>query len=740
MILYIECRAILMEVHFKSTVLLTIAKAVTSKQMIIIMNKLMNDDDIYLKFLMDARMNSIDQSVMSSSSSPSLPVVPCNEQCTLAVELNDASLFKKHFFSVLKELFYNNYLVNDQCVIGSAGDNSVDHHCLDNKTTESDDAICSHQREQFQVCNSYNKNTSDGNYHKKVLRQLMELVRIDQYDQQSSHTSKHSPLLQQVYPKIDSIFEAQQSVCLSSRNQTVAIMGELLRPTSNRSTCATVSTVARDASQDKFALVNDSNHRHRKNITATELSSSHRNRNNCGSSASCQRHVATKSSQAFSANAPKSSIRHHRQSNSYLNSIKQLFQYMIIVNCLVFVVDNSLLQMKIGVFGMISNNHTASATSTAFTTVPAAMLPSLNRSYSELMHNKHRIAASNVQENSDASHHGHSSPEQALNPHDLDALNSSLSLSQSHMGHTTSGGHANHNAMPESVSDGKQQQHGHHEHHTNQHQNLPNSHGQRDSEGDMVQDSPQVSAEEGGHHTTTARAAFNSEQMGEINGCRSCQMREQLKQHNLASIKMHILARLAMSQPPNITKLPPISEQIIQSFYSQNGWRYMRKNSKAEFDTIERQGRRNYHSSDPDVNDMQGDDPMATAHQSFDDIDAYNYQDHESTVQHHHHRTVSSHEPALTQAHHHDHHHEYYHTRHMGINNIKKFDSVESNEPMSHKYHPQSEYNDEYDEYSSSSGSVYNMDYYDEVPEEVEETEEAFYSSTDSIYAFPNGK
>lgn len=87
----------------------------------------------------------------------------------------------------------------------------------------------------------------------------------------------------------------------------------------------------------------------------------------------------------------------------------------------------------------------------------------------------------------------------------------------------------------------------------------------------------------------------NGEDSGseEFTRCTSCQFREQLKAHNLASIKMHILARLSMTHPPNITGRPHIAEEILQTFYENVDFRYIRVRN----DTPD------------ELNEMQGDDP-----------------------------------------------------------------------------------------------------------------------------------
>lgn len=177
---------------------------------------------------------------------------------------------------------------------------------------------------------------------------------------------------------------------------------------------------------------------------------------------------------------------------------------------------------------------------------------------------------------------------------------------------------------------------------------------------------------------------------------------------------MHILARLAMSQPPNITTRPPISEHLIQSFYSQNGFRYIRVKN-------------NYHNDgdDQDMNDMLGDDPASYHAESV------------SSVAEHGHGPKSL--PSLTEHHGQHRHHDTQQHHHNRHNNIQKFDDIEN---VSHKYfNTDNEYNDEFDSFDERGGIVYNPDYYDEVPPEFDDdADEAFYSITDSIYSYPKRK
>lgn len=95
----------------------------------------------------------------------------------------------------------------------------------------------------------------------------------------------------------------------------------------------------------------------------------------------------------------------------------------------------------------------------------------------------------------------------------------------------------------------------------------------------------------------------------EFSRCASCQFREQLKAQNLASIKMHILARLSMTHPPNITGRPHISEQILQTFYQNNDFRYIRIRNGSNGGGGGGGSNSNPFFTDDDLNEMQGDDP-----------------------------------------------------------------------------------------------------------------------------------
>lgn len=137
----------------------------------------------------------------------------------------------------------------------------------------------------------------------------------------------------------------------------------------------------------------------------------------------------------------------------------------------------------------------------------------------------------------------------------------------------------------------------------------------------------------------------DNEHSGEFTRCTSCQFREQLKAQNLASIKMHILARLSMTHPPNITGRPHISEQILDQFYQSNDFRYIRiRNGTDELSSAQNE------DDDDDLNEMQGDDPTVVTNNKHQHHHLHEYnrnggggiktglheQHHHHQAQHHH--------------------------------------------------------------------------------------------------------
>lgn len=156
----------------------------------------------------------------------------------------------------------------------------------------------------------------------------------------------------------------------------------------------------------------------------------------------------------------------------------------------------------------------------------------------------------------------------------------------------------------------------------------------------------------------------------EFSRCASCQFREQLKAQNLASIKMHILARLSMTHPPNITGRPHISEQILQTFYQNNDFRYIRI----------RNGSTTY-----DLNEMQGDDPNAST-ATVENGGQHQHQHHQHHHLHEYHRNggtgsssgtgIGGSSAATAEQHHHhqsSYHHHNRHTRYAYCHTIQLF-------------------------------------------------------------------
>lgn len=418
----------------------------------------------------------------------------------------------------------------------------------------------------------------------------------------------------------------------------------------------------------------------------------------------------------------------------YVHLLKKMMHYLFIVNCLVYVVDGNLSMTQIGAFGAITSNYSI---------VPSATITPILMSTMSI--NRTAIgsdAKNSIRTDGDGTDEDvpHSLPLAELNamrhqpqPHQLH---------YNHHRHHKNAGNApaqSHNKNDESVGNeasseqyaispsasshhfqkmARQHQAPHSAHHTS---GTHLSHGTKHSalkHHQFASAAPIDSFDQ----TTIPTGDSSSSSSGnggseEYVGCTSCQFREQLKAQNLASIKMHILARLAMSQPPNITTRPPISEHLIQSFYSQNGFRYIRVKN-------------NYHTddSDQDINEMLGDDPATYHDESM------------STLAEHNHDTESI--PFHTEHHAQHHHHDvqqHHHNRHPNNNNVKKADDIEN---VSHKYYnSDTEYNDEFDSFDGRGGIVYNPDYYDEVPPEFDEdADEAFYSITDSIYSYPKRK
>lgn len=419
---------------------------------------------------------------------------------------------------------------------------------------------------------------------------------------------------------------------------------------------------------------------------------------------------------------------------------KKLIHYLLIVNCLVYVVDGNLSMTKVGAFGAITSNYSIVPSATI---APISMpTTSINRSSDPTIaiasNTKNRKIGNSIRIDSDGTEvEGHSAPMAETNNMKQQQQQQQY---QHHYNHHRTHKNSNNPSQShhdESIeSEASSEQYAispsasshHFQKMASQHQTPHSAHHVHSSGAHAAQTNKHSTSK---HHQFASAAAIDpfdqttipsSDSSGsseEYVGCRSCQIREQLKAQNLASIKMHILARLAMSQPPNITTRPPISEHLIQSFYSQNGFRYIRVKN-------------NYHNDgneEEDMNDMLGDDPATYHDESV------------STIAEHGHDAKSM--PSQADHHGQHHHHvaqQHHHSRHSNINNIKKYDDDIEN--VSHKfYNPDTEYNDEFDSFDERGGIVYNPDYYDEVPHEFDDdADEAFYSITDCIYSYPKRK
>lgn len=333
--------------------------------------------------------------------------------------------------------------------------------------------------------------------------------------------------------------------------------------------------------------------------------------------------INSNAASAATTSVDVSSIANYSHSTHLL---KRFFRYLLIVNCFVCFVNGDLMTRNIG-SGYTNNIHNQSAiggihnqtthqTNKLITTSSSPIILS-----SIISNNRNQFANTSLKTPNHHQQHQHQRQQQIQ-----DKIQNQSNL---------------HDMRKTHENDESRKQHFH------QHRDLVPS--------------AYVSDEPIDPYKTANR---NDDSNEEFSRCPSCQFREQLKAHNLASIKMHILTRLSMTQPPNITGRPHISEQILQSFYQNNDFRYIRIRNNSNYDD-------EYDKNDENrtnMNDMQGDDPMAT-------INGYSETEHEH--QHHHmhdyHRNNMKtgfhdiqHQP------HHHHHNNFHHNRHSNYNNLVK--------------------------------------------------------------------
>lgn len=98
----------------------------------------------------------------------------------------------------------------------------------------------------------------------------------------------------------------------------------------------------------------------------------------------------------------------------------------------------------------------------------------------------------------------------------------------------------------------------------------------------------------------------SAEPIAAISGCSACRLRKQVEDLSLDSFKTHILQRLHINRPPNVSK-PIISDEVLRRFYSDNGYRYIRlKPAATSFSVSSSDSGDKQLASDR----MQGDEPM----------------------------------------------------------------------------------------------------------------------------------
>lgn len=105
-----------------------------------------------------------------------------------------------------------------------------------------------------------------------------------------------------------------------------------------------------------------------------------------------------------------------------------------------------------------------------------------------------------------------------------------------------------------------------------------------------------------------------------IETCSLCILREQVKEQNIASLKLHILRRLEMHQPPNITIRPHISEKVIRNFYEKHGYRYIRVNDTNQQNAFS-SSEKNFESSYPPFS--RGETETSSVYEYFDEYDYF---------------------------------------------------------------------------------------------------------------------
>lgn len=98
-------------------------------------------------------------------------------------------------------------------------------------------------------------------------------------------------------------------------------------------------------------------------------------------------------------------------------------------------------------------------------------------------------------------------------------------------------------------------------------------------------------------------------------GCTTCHERRQVEDQSLDFFKTHILKRLDMEKPPNITAVPLVADDVIKGFYKTHGYRYIRLSGNREAGGKSGSANSRSASVEPnydgvDYDGMQADDPQ----------------------------------------------------------------------------------------------------------------------------------
>lgn len=228
-------------------------------------------------------------------------------------------------------------------------------------------------------------------------------------------------------------------------------------------------------------------------------------------------------------------------------------------------------------------------------------------------------------------------------------------------------------------------------------------------------------------------------------GCSACRLLQKVEDLSIDSFKTHILQRLHLNQPPNITK-PVVADNVLRQFYSEFGYRYIRLRPSTSSSTSSSSS-----SSDPSER-MQGDEPPRPPqqqrhrhhsgirqgpHDRHPEADSIIYEDEsgEYEVDEEYYEPIRTSSATSSGAWRRRHHHrggggggrrQFMNTNWRGV--ATEFEYDEDDGHRDDDFEELQELDDAYDEAGDNSND-------DQTP-----YVDPFYSTTHSMFAFPKGK